>query len=261
MSIVKSSKNKDQLLLDGFRYTRAKESQTVGRCCRNICADHVRFDGTIYINVQDHIYASNAEETIAMEFKLKIVASATTSHYPPRRIIHEALLNIPLPRPNSFDDIYIPDELRVANSGSRFLLSDNENNSDRMIILSSDDDLDRLSNSDYSHTDGTFKARIAPQLFHQLYTIHGILCGRSLPLVYCIISGKSEEIHDEMFDVVLKHISQRPKSITIEYEKAVLNVIKQKLPMTTHSVRQGPSVYELIKDLQMEQHANLIMAE
>ncbi|CAF1040470.1 unnamed protein product [Rotaria sordida] len=160
MSIVKSSKNKDQLLLDGFRYTRAKESQTVGRCCRNICADHVRFDGTIYINVQDHIYASNAEETIAMEFKLKIVASATTSHYPPRRIIHEALLNIPLPRPNSFDDIYIPDELRVANSGSRFLLSDNENNSDRMIILSSDDDLDRLSNSDYSHIDGTFKARI-----------------------------------------------------------------------------------------------------
>ncbi|CAF5214530.1 unnamed protein product, partial [Rotaria magnacalcarata] len=28
-----------------------------------------------------------------------------------------------------------------------------------------------------------------------------------------------------------------------------------------HSVRQNPSIYESIKDLQMEQHARLIMAE
>lgn len=36
-----------------------------------------------------------------------------------------------------------------------------------------------------------------------------------------------------MFDIVLQHISQRPKSITIDYEKAVENVVKRKLPMTT----------------------------
>ena len=51
----------------------------------------------------------------------------------------------------------------------------------------------------------------------------------------CSISGKSEDIYDEVFDVVLQHLSQRPKSITIDFEKAVENVVKQKLPLTTIS--------------------------
>ena len=53
--------------------------------------------------------------------------------------------------------------------------------------------------------------------------------------MYCSISGKSEGIDGEVFDVVLQHLSQRPKSITIDFEKAVENVVKQKLPMTTIS--------------------------
>lgn len=72
-------------------------------------------------------------------------------------------------------------------------------------------------------------------MFYQLYTIHGCVCGRSLPLVYCSIAGKSQTIYDEMFDVILKNVSQRPKSITIDFEKAVENAVKQHLPMTTIS--------------------------
>ncbi|CAF4133711.1 unnamed protein product, partial [Rotaria magnacalcarata] len=41
------------------------------------------------------------------------------------------------------------------------------------------------------------------------------------------------EIYGEIFDVVMQHISQRPISITTDYEKAVHNVIKKKLPMAT----------------------------
>ena len=77
--------------------------------------------------------------------------------------------------------------------------------------------------------------QLAPQLFYQLYTIHGYLCGRFLPLVYCSIFGKSKDIYGEIFDVVLQHLSQYPKSITIDFEKAIENVLKQKLPMTTIS--------------------------
>ncbi|CAF2250032.1 unnamed protein product [Rotaria magnacalcarata] len=356
MSIVKSSKNKDQLLLDGFRYRRDRKSQTIWRCCRNDCGGRASFDGAIYIKVNDHIHAPNPEETIATEYKSKIVNSAITSHDPPRRIIHEVLLEkkkeMPLPRPKSFDEIDIPAELRVTNGGNRFLLYDNESSTNRMIILSSDDDLDRLSNSEFWHADGTFK--IASHLFYQLYTIHGVICGRSFPSVYCIISGKSEEIYGEIFDVMMQHISQRPISITTDYEKAVHNphglqklfvddrqvrrylkifgclalipeqfVIEEfeklqvdspdslddfvdyyednfigrqvrnqrrraprfpiaiwscfprldnQLPRTNnsnegwhravqHSVRLNPPIYESIKDLQMEQHATLVMAE
>jgi hypothetical protein len=38
--------------------------------------------------------AANSEETISMKFKSDITSSATTSHDPPRRTIHQALLNV-----------------------------------------------------------------------------------------------------------------------------------------------------------------------
>lgn len=72
-------------------------------------------------------------------------------------------------------------------------------------------------------------------MFYQLYTIHGCVCGRSLPSVYCIIAGKSQDIYGQMFDIILNHVSQRPMSITIDFEKSVENVIKQQLPTTTIS--------------------------
>jgi transposase-like protein len=53
--------------------------------------------------------------------------------------------------------------------------------------------------------------------------------------VYCSIAGKSQDIYDQMFDIILKHVSQRPQSITIDFEKSVENVIKQQLPTTTIS--------------------------
>ncbi|CAF4044454.1 unnamed protein product, partial [Didymodactylos carnosus] len=58
-----------------------------------------------------------------------------------------------LPRPTSFEDISIPQQLTVTNGGDRFLLYDNEDSDHRTIILSSDDDLNRLSNSEYWHAD------------------------------------------------------------------------------------------------------------
>ncbi|CAF2617287.1 unnamed protein product [Rotaria sp. Silwood2] len=230
------------------------------RCYKNNCAGRVCFDGTQYVKVTDHIHAPTPEEIISIQFKSKIADIAVTSHYPPRRVINEALLtiskddgaavpnytssqrtierkrkkkDIPLPRPKSFNEIRISDELKATNGGSRFLLYDNEDSVHRIIILSSDDDLDRLSNSEHWHSDGTFK--IAPQLFEQLYVIHGFICGRALPLVYCMLSGKSEALYDEIFNVILQHVSGRPKSITIDFEKAVENVIKNKLPMTSIS--------------------------
>ncbi|CAF1510134.1 unnamed protein product [Adineta ricciae] len=268
MSIIKSSKNQDKLLLDGFSYRRSNNSQSIWRCCKNKCAGRVRFEGGKYTETTAHVHAPNLEENISLEFKSNITDRATASHDPPRRIIHQALLKInktngaavpsytssqrtierkqkrqdlPLPTPISFSDICIPDELRITNNGDRFLLYDNGDANHRVIILSSDNDLDCLSNSEHWHCDGTFKIRlmiiihieICPKIFNQLYTIHGCLLGRGLPLVYCSIYAQSEAVYGEIFEVILKHLSQRPKSITIDFEKAVENVIKQQLPMTT----------------------------
>ena len=175
MSIIKASRNQDQLLFDGFVYRRAKPSLSAWRCGRNDCPGRVRSDETKYIVVTHHNHAPDRDQMIANEFKSKITHHAVISHDPPRRIIHEALLtieqddeaavpsysssqrtiqrkrkknDIPLPTPSSFDDIAIPAEFTVTNSGARFLLYNNGDNSKRMLIFSSDDDLDRLANSD-----------------------------------------------------------------------------------------------------------------
>ncbi|CAF5185451.1 unnamed protein product, partial [Rotaria sp. Silwood1] len=50
-------------------------------------------DGTGYIKVTDHLHAPNPEEIISVEFKSNISSGAAISHDPPRRIIHQALLN------------------------------------------------------------------------------------------------------------------------------------------------------------------------
>ena len=47
-----------------------------------------------------------------------------------------------------------------------------------------------------------------------------------------MLPGRSEDIYEEMFGVILNHVSQRPKSITIDFEKAVENLIKRKFPLT-----------------------------
>jgi hypothetical protein len=91
MSIIKSSKNKDQLLLDAYRYRRANKSQVLWRCCRN--------DGSAVPNY------SSSQRTVERKRKKQ---------------------DLPLPRPTSFNDILIPDELKVTNGGDRFLLYDNE---------------------------------------------------------------------------------------------------------------------------------------
>ena len=152
MSIVKSSKGKDKLLLEGYSYRRANKSETIWRCSKNDCAGRVSYDGCQYNKITEHVHPSNPEETLSSEFKSKISTHAANSHDPPRRIIHEALLDIdkidsaavptysssqrtierkrkkqdiPLPRPQAFADICIPNELKVTNAGHRFLLYDN----------------------------------------------------------------------------------------------------------------------------------------
>ena len=50
-----------------------------------------------------------------------------------------------------------------------------------------------------------------------------------------MIAGKSENMYDELFDVVSQHVSGPPLSITVDFEKAVETIIKQKLPTTSIS--------------------------
>jgi hypothetical protein len=82
-----------------------------------------------------------------------------------------------------------PDELRVTNGGDRFLLYDNEDSDHRIIILSSDDNLHRLPNSEHWHCDGAFKARLIMIIsFQNNPFIHNFVLFFYSSLLYCFTS-------------------------------------------------------------------------
>ena len=60
MSLIKSAKGNDQLLLDGFRYRR---DRLVWRCVKNGCKGRARYDDNNFKMYQDHIcQAANPDE-------------------------------------------------------------------------------------------------------------------------------------------------------------------------------------------------------
>ena len=94
---------------------------------------------------------------------------------------------IPLPRPRTFDEILIPDELKIINGGKRFLLYDNGDSNNRILILSSDNDLDRLSNSDHWHSDGTFKVNLIYAISCIRYFVVKYFLDRPPPTIRTIV--------------------------------------------------------------------------
>ena len=59
--------------------------------------------------------------------------------------------------------------------------------------------------------------------------MHGVFHGRSLPCVYAIVPGKSDSIYNQLFNVILQHVTKHPQAISIDYEKAMENSIKCKI--------------------------------
>ena len=104
--------------------------------------------------------------------------------------------------------------------------------------------------------DGTFKT--APDLFYQLYTVHGVYNGVAVPFVYGYLAGKSEEIYNEFFTVVHRKTIGEPEIIISDFEMAAINAMKSVFPVTTElfgclfhltqnifgHVKKLPSVYE-----------------
>lgn len=74
--------------------------------------------------------------------------------------------------PKTIAEINLSDKYTVTFKGNRFLLHDNENNENRLLIFATEENLRVLSKCNEWYCDGTFG--IVPNMFTQLYTIHGM---------------------------------------------------------------------------------------
>ncbi|CAF0979411.1 unnamed protein product [Didymodactylos carnosus] len=229
ITMIKPSRGADQMLLDGYKY---RLDRNKWRCTISKCPDRLNSVNGVHNISIDHNHAPDPDKITAAIFKSTIRditpddISSLPSYQASQRTIERRRKKAdhPLPTPQQLSDIHFPQELTLTTTNERFLLCDINHHQHRIIIFASDKDLERLSNSERWHCDGTFK--IAPQLFHQMYTIHGIIKNKSVPLVYAFLSGKSQQLYEEMFNEIINNITKEPKFVTIDFETAVANALK-----------------------------------
>jgi len=86
-----------------------------------------------------------------------------------------------------------------------FLLS-NEGTTERILVYCTAEFLTYLSQSPKIFMDGTFKS--SPNLFYQIYTIHGYFRDTQLvPFVYAFLPNKERITYERLFKVILEKVS------------------------------------------------------
>jgi len=106
-----------------------------------------------------------------------------------------------------------------------FLLYDNENSENRIIIFSSPESLEVLKTSKYFYIDGTFST--APTGFNQVYIIHvkmGSWCLYFFKIKQNRLIPKCFPLFEQNVQIVKWY------QITIDFEKAVILAIEKVLP-------------------------------
>ena len=63
-----------------------------------------------------------------------------------------------------------------------------------------------------------------------MYSIHGSVGGKSVPLVYALLPNKKQTSYEELFRVVDQHVSNKPTHITIDFEKGAENALALVFP-------------------------------
>ena len=101
-----------------------------------------------------------------------------------------------------------------------------------MIICTCQKNLECLSVSEL-FMDGTYKC--FPKFFKQLYTIHGLRNGHYVPLVFVLLSEKSECVYNHCLTSLVELCSNRtitlkPEIIHVHFEDAMMKAIRVIFP-------------------------------
>ena len=110
-----------------------------------------------------------------------------------------------------------------------FLIRDLTISNERVLIFTTSANVDYLAQSHFWIMDGIFKT--VPTIFKQLYTIHGCVGGsensRIMPLVYALMSCKSEECYKTLFQNLVdfgneNNIDLQPQFILTDFNVLIV---------------------------------------
>lgn len=260
-SICTSQMDKSIIVFNGYRYRRDKihQSSVSWRCCKRDCRGRLILytnDGTKRPTTA-HNHAPDPAEVDACIVKNRMKEEASQTDKSPRDIIHSAVRNasteacVRLPSydsarrtiqrqrnssqtrssaVNSITDIIIDEKLQKTSRGEMFLLWDSgSNDANRIIMFGTRNNIDILQEFRHWCVDGTFK--VAPKFFCQMFTIHSLVDGKAVPLIYALLCNKAEQTYVRVFRK-LKEIEPllEPATVMSDFESASLNAIREVFP-------------------------------
>jgi hypothetical protein len=264
---ILSEKGQTLRVIYGFKFRfhkRLRNGEQRWTCTKSSCKSFVKFDvnggsGDV-TNAHNHSPDSAAcirRQTLSNSIKRKAVDSLCDK---PIKMIRDELMA----KQNDYRNLSASDIRRVQknvsearsgvrpplpknvaelhtllNSYKRLKTNEEENfllvndPSKNIVIFSTPSNLQFLSSCSRWYADGTFKS--VPKLFYQLLTIHGFRYNNYVPLVFCLLPGKSLPAYEcalrhlvcEMIDLGLEC---EPTEIFLDYEKAIMSAVTKVWP-------------------------------
>ncbi|XP_034934842.1 uncharacterized protein [Chelonus insularis] len=130
---------------------------------------------------------------------------------------------------SSRGDLQLSSDLTQTHSNELFLLHDSGGNKKRFLMFTTAKNLNYLSRCQHWLGDGTFKS--VPHIFAQLYSIHGYVKEKSIPLVYILSPDKSKSTYTKFLTVLRANLPNfSPQRIIVDFEEAFIQSFKTIYP-------------------------------
>ena len=119
----------------------------------------------------------------------------------------------------------LPHQYQVTENGDQFLLFDSGvGDAERILLFSSQQGLQFLSNSQHWYADGTFK--VCPEVFFQVYTVHAQQGGRIFPCSFALLPNKTEGTYTRLFRELFNHVNgNSPDGILVDFERSAISAL------------------------------------
>ncbi|KAG0431132.1 hypothetical protein DMUE_5591 [Dictyocoela muelleri] len=120
----------------------------------------------------------------------------------------------------------MPDNLKVDFQGNLFLHFDSgNNNNERFVIFSLIYKSKYIKKSKICLIDGTFRS--TPPGFYQTLFIYSEIFKKFYPVIYTLMTGKTEDLYVRVFEEVKRIFDLNPQYIICDFKLALIKAVKQ----------------------------------
>ncbi|KAG0431886.1 hypothetical protein DMUE_5537 [Dictyocoela muelleri] len=253
INLITTQKGKKKIIYNNYIYNFDKicKSFISWRCVRRCCTGRIHTDllSKTVIKSKEHWHEIEDNRLVQIELNMKLKSSALTLSEEFGIAIRNSTINF---TENQKRNIKKYDHLRdyfdrlknniiTHNNRSESQLLDSQKftfdnkiflqfesditDKDGILIFSSPDSLKIIEKCEIWMADGTFYS--SPKGFSQVFIIHGIYFGVSLPLIYIIMKHKSQIAYINMWKEIIKLINYEPKYFIVDFEIGIYNSIMQ----------------------------------